>query len=301
MKFNVSSSKLFGQLQAVTRIIAARNSLQVLESVLYDLNGETLTLSSSDLKIAGSDFRLKRSDVRIARNYMTRTTTMEMEESKLNHELINTTMEMDKTKVEEQSNAIHLGEIPQWVYDHNRICVLEKQLSEIQGKVAQIDYRVGQFEESRKSMMIDTLYIKEIQYPRIGLATSTPLPPIKEDSVMLDKSDLMPLCEYIVEDSVKGDNHYGYGYGETPSERQKIERTRIEAYNRELINLVRGKKYARLAKECRSGEAKGHLYFKGQSKYDVGRGFQKLCPDVIFNLENFSSACRQQGWQPKQK
>lgn len=48
MKFNVSSSKLFQQLQAVSRVIAAKNSLQILEDVLFDLNGTTLTLTASD-------------------------------------------------------------------------------------------------------------------------------------------------------------------------------------------------------------------------------------------------------------
>ena len=38
MKFNVSSSKLFAQLQAVSRVIAAKNSLQILECVLFDLD-----------------------------------------------------------------------------------------------------------------------------------------------------------------------------------------------------------------------------------------------------------------------
>ena len=44
MKFNVSSSKLFAQLQAVSRVIAAKNSLQILEAVLFDLEGDVLTL-----------------------------------------------------------------------------------------------------------------------------------------------------------------------------------------------------------------------------------------------------------------
>jgi hypothetical protein len=299
MRFNVSSTKLFEQLQAVTRTIAAKNSLQILESILYDLNGEMLTLSSSDLLEVDFDFKLRRSDVRIARNYMTRTTTIEMEESKPNHQVISTLMEIEKVKVEGQSNATYLGEIPQWFYDHNRICVLEKQMSEIHGKVAQIDYRVGQLEEAPKSMAVDTLLIKHLQYSSSELAKDTPLPTIKNDSAISDESDVVPLCEYIVEDSVKTDSHYGYGYGETPNERQKIERTRIETYNRELINLVKGKKYASLAKACRSGESKGHLDFKGQSKYDVGRSFQKLCPDVIFKIDSFSSACYQQRWQPK--
>ena len=48
MKFNVSSEKLFQQLQAISRVIASRNSLQILDCVLFDLNGETLTLTASD-------------------------------------------------------------------------------------------------------------------------------------------------------------------------------------------------------------------------------------------------------------
>ena len=48
MKFNVSSTKLFAQLQAVSRVIAAKNSLQILECVLFDLEGGVLTLTASD-------------------------------------------------------------------------------------------------------------------------------------------------------------------------------------------------------------------------------------------------------------
>ena len=48
MKFIVSSSKLFQQLQAVGRVIAPKNSLQILEDVLFDLNGNQLTLTASD-------------------------------------------------------------------------------------------------------------------------------------------------------------------------------------------------------------------------------------------------------------
>ena len=39
MKFNVSSTKLFAQLQALSKVIAPKNSLQILEDVLFDLNG----------------------------------------------------------------------------------------------------------------------------------------------------------------------------------------------------------------------------------------------------------------------
>ena len=48
MKFNVSSSKLFAQLQAVSRVIAAKNSLKILEDVLFELNGNELKLTASD-------------------------------------------------------------------------------------------------------------------------------------------------------------------------------------------------------------------------------------------------------------
>lgn len=48
MKFNVSSTKLFAQLQAVSRVIASKNSLVILEDVLFDLNDSTLTLTASD-------------------------------------------------------------------------------------------------------------------------------------------------------------------------------------------------------------------------------------------------------------
>lgn len=48
MKFNVSSSKLFQQLQAVSRVIASKNSLPILDCVLFDLQGNALTLTASD-------------------------------------------------------------------------------------------------------------------------------------------------------------------------------------------------------------------------------------------------------------
>ena len=48
MKFNVSSTKLFAQLQALSKVIAPKNSLQILEDVLFDLNGNALTMTASD-------------------------------------------------------------------------------------------------------------------------------------------------------------------------------------------------------------------------------------------------------------
>jgi len=48
MKFNVSSTKLFAQLQAVSRVVLSKNTMPILDCVLFDLQGETLTLSASD-------------------------------------------------------------------------------------------------------------------------------------------------------------------------------------------------------------------------------------------------------------
>lgn len=284
MRFNVSSKKLFEQLQAASKVIAAKNSLQILESVVFDLNSDALTLTSADITIA--------------RNYITQTNTMEFEENKPNQQHTNTTMEIEEMKVEEQSNATH-GEVPQWIYDHNKICVLEKQMSDIYSKVAQVDYRVGQLEQAPKSITIDSILIKDLKYPRAELVQETPKHIEEENDFKSNESEIVHLCEYIVEDSVKTDNHYGYGYGETANEKRKIEQTRIENYNRGLLQLIRGDKYAALARECRNGEAKGHLDFKGQGKYEVGRSFQKLCPEVSFSIDSFSRACRNINWQPK--
>ena len=48
MKFNVSSSKLFSQLQAVSRVINSKNALSILDDVLFDLAGNELRLTASD-------------------------------------------------------------------------------------------------------------------------------------------------------------------------------------------------------------------------------------------------------------
>ena len=48
MKFTVSSSKLFNQLQAVSKVVVPKNSTKILESVLFDLQDSKLTLTASD-------------------------------------------------------------------------------------------------------------------------------------------------------------------------------------------------------------------------------------------------------------
>lgn len=48
MKFNVSSAKLFQQLQAANRVVNPKSTLKILECVLFDLQGNTLRLTASD-------------------------------------------------------------------------------------------------------------------------------------------------------------------------------------------------------------------------------------------------------------
>ncbi len=48
MKFTISSSKLFAQLQAVSRVINSKNALPILDDVLFDLAGNELKLTASD-------------------------------------------------------------------------------------------------------------------------------------------------------------------------------------------------------------------------------------------------------------
>lgn len=293
MKFNVSSKKLFEQLQAVSKVIAARNSLQILESVLFDIEGEKLQLSCSDLE-------LTKADIRIASNCMTRTSSMEFEEIKPNPQT-STTMEMaemEEMVVKRESNATHSGEVPRWFYEH-KMFMLERHVAEMDGKITLMEYRIDQLEKAPKSLIVDSIVVKDMRYPTIEFTQNTPKFIEEDKDLKSNHSEILQLYEYIVADSVKADNHYGYGYGETPNEKREIERTRIETYHRRLVNLVKDRTYAALAKECRSGEAKGHLDFKGLNKYDVGRSFQKLCPDVEFKIESFSRACYAIGWQPK--
>lgn len=48
MKFQVSSTKLLSQMQILSRVIASKTTLQIMDSVLFDLDGNTLTLTASD-------------------------------------------------------------------------------------------------------------------------------------------------------------------------------------------------------------------------------------------------------------
>ena len=48
MKFTISSSKLFSQLQAVSRVINNKNALPILDDVLFDLVGNELLMTASD-------------------------------------------------------------------------------------------------------------------------------------------------------------------------------------------------------------------------------------------------------------
>ena len=50
MRFIVSSSSLFAALQTVSKVIATKNTLPILDSFLFDLEGEKLTITASDME-----------------------------------------------------------------------------------------------------------------------------------------------------------------------------------------------------------------------------------------------------------
>ena len=50
MKFDVSSSALLARLQSISKVIASKNTLPILDSFLFDLQGNTLTITASDVE-----------------------------------------------------------------------------------------------------------------------------------------------------------------------------------------------------------------------------------------------------------
>lgn len=50
MKFIASSNELLSHLQAISRVINSKNSLPILDNFLFDLNGNTLTMTASDIE-----------------------------------------------------------------------------------------------------------------------------------------------------------------------------------------------------------------------------------------------------------
>ena len=49
MKFDVSSTALLSRLQLISKVIASKNSLPILDSFLFDLEGNKLTITASDV------------------------------------------------------------------------------------------------------------------------------------------------------------------------------------------------------------------------------------------------------------
>ena len=49
MKFVISSTSLLSHLQAVSRVISAKNTLPILDNFLFNLAGNDLEITASDL------------------------------------------------------------------------------------------------------------------------------------------------------------------------------------------------------------------------------------------------------------
>lgn len=50
MRFNVSSTALLSRLQSISKVIASKNTLPILDSFLFELEGEKLTITASDVE-----------------------------------------------------------------------------------------------------------------------------------------------------------------------------------------------------------------------------------------------------------
>ncbi|HOM41894.1 MAG TPA: DNA polymerase III subunit beta, partial [Bacteroidales bacterium] len=50
MKFVVSSSKLLGHLQSISRVISSKNTLPILDNFLFNLSDNELEITASDLE-----------------------------------------------------------------------------------------------------------------------------------------------------------------------------------------------------------------------------------------------------------
>ena len=50
MKFDVSSSALLTRLQSISKVIASKNTLPILDSFLFQLEGNKLTITASDVE-----------------------------------------------------------------------------------------------------------------------------------------------------------------------------------------------------------------------------------------------------------
>ncbi|MBR1631393.1 MAG: DNA polymerase III subunit beta, partial [Paludibacteraceae bacterium] len=48
MKFSISSTQMYAQLQTVSRVIASKNTMPILDNVLFELNGNQLKLTAAD-------------------------------------------------------------------------------------------------------------------------------------------------------------------------------------------------------------------------------------------------------------
>ena len=48
MRFDVSCSALSSRLQSISKVIASKNSLPILDNFLFNLEGDTLTITAAD-------------------------------------------------------------------------------------------------------------------------------------------------------------------------------------------------------------------------------------------------------------
>lgn len=98
MKFVVSSTALFGRIQAISKVINSKNALPILDSFLFEIENNTMTITASDLEtrmVTSLEIIESESDFRFCINAKTMLDSMkEISEQPLTFDINTDTMEI---------------------------------------------------------------------------------------------------------------------------------------------------------------------------------------------------------------
>ncbi len=137
MKFIVSSTQLLGHLQTISRVISNKNTMAILDNVVFELNGTTLKLTASDIETTViSSFEVEQGDengkVAIATKLLI-DTLKEFSEQPLQFEINNENLELVITSENGTynfigKNADEFPELPELKEDTNSLTINAQSL-----------------------------------------------------------------------------------------------------------------------------------------------------------------------------
>ena len=137
MKFIVSSTKLLGHLQTISRVISTKNTMAILDNVVFELNGTTLQLTASDIETTViSSFEVEQGEengkVAIATKLLI-DTLKEFSEQPLHFEINNENLELVMTSENGTynfigKNADEFPELPALKEDTNTLTISAQSL-----------------------------------------------------------------------------------------------------------------------------------------------------------------------------